>query len=173
MKRMYYNVHPDVNLTRGKLIKRIAARAIVMKGRSILLMYTKRYNDYSLPGGGVDADEPIEDGLIRELEEETGATDIKIKRIYGYTEEFRPYYRSKNDCMHMISYLYTCTIGEHFKPAALETYEVKNGMTAIWIDIDEAIAHNRRVMQSRDEHLGLSIERETIVLEDIAKNELI
>ena len=69
MKRMYYNVHPDVNLTRGKLIKRIAARAIVMKGRSILLMYTKRYNDYSLPGGGVDADEPIEDGLIRELEE--------------------------------------------------------------------------------------------------------
>ena len=36
------------------LIERHAARAIVLKGEDILLLFTERYHDYSLPGGGID-----------------------------------------------------------------------------------------------------------------------
>ena len=40
-----------------RLIVRHAARAIVVKGVDILLLFTQRYHDYSLPGDGIDAGE--------------------------------------------------------------------------------------------------------------------
>lgn len=55
-----------------------------MHKQHILLMYTKRYDDFSLPGGGVDEHESIEQGLIRELQEETGAQNIVIKKSSAY-----------------------------------------------------------------------------------------
>ena len=39
------------------LIERHAARAIVLRGSDILLLFTERYHDYSLPGGGIDEGE--------------------------------------------------------------------------------------------------------------------
>lgn len=41
------------------IAERIATRAIVLKGDQILLLYTRRYNDYSLPGGGVEEGETL------------------------------------------------------------------------------------------------------------------
>lgn len=69
--------HPDVSPTdissasELTLIERHAARGIVLKGEDILLLYTQRYHDYSLPGGGIDDGEDEVEGLIRELREET------------------------------------------------------------------------------------------------------
>ena len=62
------DIHPDSDLT---LTVRHAARGIVLKGEDILLLYTQRYHDYSLPGGGIDDGEDEVEGLIRELREET------------------------------------------------------------------------------------------------------
>ena len=55
--------HPDVSPadispnSDLRLIERHAARGIVVKGERILLVYTQRYDDYSLPGGGIDEGE--------------------------------------------------------------------------------------------------------------------
>ena len=62
------DIHPDSDLT---LTVRHAARGIVLKGEDILLLYTQRYHDYSLPGAGIDDGEDEVEGLIRELREET------------------------------------------------------------------------------------------------------
>ena len=61
--------HPDVSpvdisaASELTLIVRHAARAIIVKGETILLLYTQRYHDYSLPGGGIDEGEDIVTGV--------------------------------------------------------------------------------------------------------------
>jgi 8-oxo-dGTP pyrophosphatase MutT (NUDIX family) len=157
--------HKDVKTLEGSLFERRAARGIIIKDSKILLLYTKRYNDYSFPGGGVDPEEDLVTGLKRELAEETGAKNIEVISEFGYIDEYRPYYKPQYDLIHMLSYFYVCKIDDDFDNANLEEYEVANGMSAVWIDINEAIRHNKKVIAEQEESMGFSIERETLVLE--------
>jgi len=164
--KTYY--HPEVkSLDNKSVFTRLAARAIVTQNDTILLMYTERYEDYSLPGGGLDDDEDIIEGLIRELCEETGAKNVRIIKPFGAYEEYRPWHKPNYDIQHMISYCYTCEIDKELGSAKLESYEIKNGMKALWVNIHEAIEHNKTTMAA-SEKKGLSIERETFLLELIA-----
>ena len=162
-------IHKSLENLDGRVFKRITARGIILKDSKILLQYTKRYNDYSFPGGGVDSDEDLITGLKRELEEETGATNIQIIDEFGYIEEFLPHYNPKYDIIHNLAYFYICDINENFDKAKLEDYEIANGMTPIWVDIREAINHNKRVIERNEKSKGIYIERETLVLELVAK----
>jgi ADP-ribose pyrophosphatase YjhB (NUDIX family) len=166
--------HPDVSpedispASKLKLMERHAARGIVVKGDNILLLFTQRYHDYSLPGGGIDDGEDEVAGLIRELQEETGAQGVRNVKAFARYDEYRPWYKSDADIIHMISHCYTCEIDDELGDTALESHEVSNGMTPVWMNIYEAIAHNDDVM-ANSEKKGLSIERETFLLRVIAR----
>lgn len=162
-------IHKDVENLDGRIFERRAARGIILKDSKILLLYTKRYNDYSFPGGGVDDEEDLLTGLKRELAEETGAKNVEIISEFGYIDEYRPHYKPEYDLIHMLSYFYVCKIADDFEEASLEDYELANGMSSIWIDIYEAIKHNKEVIESQEESMGFSIERETLALELIVK----
>ena len=131
-------------------------------------MYTERYEDYSLPGGGLDENEDQIEGMSRELREETGAQEIRNIQPFGTYEAYRPWYKPDHDIQHMVSYCYTCEISQELGESSLEGYEKKNGMKAIWINIHEAIEHNKKTMASSPKK-GMSIERETFLLELIAE----
>ncbi|TLP79250.1 NUDIX hydrolase [Maribacter sp. ACAM166] len=162
--------HPEVHTLENKSIfTRLATRSIALQGSSILLLYTERYEDYSLPGGGLDLGEDKTEGMMRELREETGARDITNIKPFGAYEEYRPWHKPDYDIQHMISYCYTCEINSELGKSNLESYEVKNGMKAIWITIHEAIAHNTKTMATSDKK-GMSIERETYLLKRIAEH---
>ena len=163
--------HPDVTDLKGAILARIAARGIILDGSNILLMYTERYHDYSLPGGGVDEGEDLIEGLIRELEEETGARHVRDILPLGVYEEFRPWYKPEHDILHMLSYCYFCTIDKERDEPNFEDYEIANGMQIIWMNIHEAITHNRDIIANSPKK-GLSIERETWLLEWIAEHHL-
>ncbi|ODP96158.1 MULTISPECIES: NUDIX hydrolase [Salinivibrio] len=150
------------------IIKRNAARAIALDGDEILLMYTARYDDYSLPGGGMDEGETPEQAMIRELEEETGAQQIRDIRPFGCFEEYRPWYRDGADVMHMLSYCFYCRVDRDLGTPTFEHYEINNGMRPVWVSIDHAIAHNKAVM-ANSEKAGQSLVRETMLLEMIAQ----
>ncbi|SNR64972.1 ADP-ribose pyrophosphatase YjhB, NUDIX family [Maribacter sedimenticola] len=168
MQLLKCHYHPEVTSLKNKsILKRLATRSIAMQGNAILLVYTARYEDYSLPGGGLDIGEDNIEGMIRELCEETGAKDIKNIQPFGIYEEFRPWYKPDHEIQHMISYCYTCEVSKELGPTKLEAYEIKNGMKALWIDIDKAIAHNKRTMITSNK-MGMSIIRETFLLELIA-----
>lgn len=173
MKLLSTHYHEAITSLEGKIEKRIAARGIIIKDKQILLMYTNRYNDYSLPGGGVDAGESIAEGLIRELEEETGARNIQVGEGMGIYEEYRPARTPGFDILHMTSHIYKITCDEVFDLPKFESYEVKNGMKTVWIDINEAIDHNKRVIERLEPSMGLSIKRELFLLESIKQEYLL
>ena len=61
---------------------RITARAIVQnKCELFAVMYSEKFNLYSLPGGGVEDGEDIIGALKREILEETGCSCDKISEI--------------------------------------------------------------------------------------------
>ncbi len=159
------DISPESELT---LIERHAARGIVINGEDILLLYTKRYHDYSLPGGGIDEGEDEIEGLIRELKEETGAQGIRNVTPFARYDEYRPWYKADADIIHMISHCYVCDIDDELGETALESHEVNNGMIPRWMNIYEAIAHNEDVIANSDKK-GLSIDRETFMLKVIAE----
>ena len=168
MRHLKTHFHPDITTLDNKIIlQRLSTRSITTQGNRILLMYTERYEDYSLPGGGLDKGEDMIVGMMRELNEETGATGIQNIKPFGMYEEYRPWYKQDYDVQHMISYCYTCDINETLGKSSLEEYEKKNGMKAVWINIQEAINHNHNTMATSDKQ-GMSIVRETYLLKLIA-----
>ncbi len=171
MRLLKTAIHPDANPQSSTMFHRRAARAIVLNGENILMLYTERYHDYTLPGGGVDEGEDIIEGLIRELKEETGAKDIDDIVPFGRYEEFRPWYKNDFDTVHMDSYCFTCSVHNELGETQLEDYEIHNGMRPVWLNIHEAIAHNEHTLANSDKK-GLSIERETFLLKLIV-NELL
>ena len=171
MRLLKSTVHPDISSLEHRTFLRSATRAIILKGEMILMHYTERYHDYTLPGGGLDAGEDLQQGLIRELQEETGAQNIRNIREFGLYEEFRPWYKPDFDIMQMKSYCYLCDIDAQLGETKLEDYEIKNGMKAVWLNIYDAIKHNEQTMHSSDKK-GMSIERETFLLKLIAQEQL-
>ncbi|GAB6088893.1 NUDIX hydrolase [Spirochaeta dissipatitropha] len=150
-------------LKRKKIVQRLACRAIVRRQDSILLLYTQRYHDYSLPGGGLEPNEDPVQGLIRELEEETGAQGIRNIQPFGKYEEYRPWYKPENSILHMISWCYTLDADFDLGESRMEHYEVQNGMEPRWVCLSEAIRHNEETIKNSP-HKGQSIERETYIL---------
>ena len=170
MQILKTHYHPDIKTLENKTVfTRLATRSITMQGDRILLLYTERYEDYSLPGGGLDSGENKIEGMIRELCEETGAQNIRNIKPFGAYEEYRPWYKPDYDIQHMISYCYTCEINQELGRSNLESYEIKNGMSAKWINIQEAINHNTQTIAT-SEKKGMSIERETFLLKLIAES---
>ncbi|MCK8047035.1 NUDIX domain-containing protein [Shewanella sp. 1CM18E] len=171
MRLLKSTVHADLShLTAAELtaksFHRQAARGIILKGEEILMLYTERYHDYSIPGGGVDEGEDIQSGLIRELEEETGAQHIEIISEFGRYEEFRPWNREGFEVVHMDSFCFVCDIHAELGETKLEAHEIQNGMTPVWINIHQAIAHNEHTIANSPKK-GMSIERETFLLKQI------
>lgn len=165
MKLLRNTIHPDIDSLDDKIItQRLATRAIAMQGEQILLLYTERYHDYSLPGGGLDDGEDQIRGMIRELEEETGAQNISDIQAFGRYEEYRPWYKDNADVIHMISYCYTCKVDKVLGETRFESHEINNGMKPVWITLEEAIQHNLKTIEHSDKK-GMSIERETFLLQ--------
>ena len=165
-------VHPELatlDVPPERIQRRRAARGIIVDGEEILLLYTRRYNDFSFPGGGVDDHEDLLEGLHRELAEETGATGLEVLAPYGRVEEFRPHNKPQFDLMHMDSFFYHCRAERLLGETRLEDYELANGMEARWVNLHQAIEHNRAVIAAREASMGLSILRETRMLQHVSQ----
>jgi ADP-ribose pyrophosphatase YjhB (NUDIX family) len=172
MRHIHTATHSDIDTLENKTIfQRRSTRAIALRGDMILMLYTESYHDYSLPGGGLNEGEDVISGMIRELQEETGAMNIVDIKEFGIYEEYRTWRKTDFDIQHMVSYCYTCTVDKELGDTNLEYYELSNGMKPVWINIYDAIAHNEETLAT-SEKKGMSIERETYLLH-LIKTELL
>ncbi len=112
---------------------RLTARAIVMSpDNRCALMYAAKFGIYTLPGGGVEEGETIEEALIREITEETGCTIDRFDPL-GYVEENRFH----ADYTQISYYYIVHTLDEALHPH-LTALEAANGTSAMWCTLDEA-----------------------------------
>ncbi|BCZ47898.1 NUDIX hydrolase [Clostridium gelidum] len=150
----------------GNINFREAVRGIIIKENKILMVYSKN-KDYKFPGGGIKKDEGHMEALKREVVEETGYVCSKINEQVGIvTEKSRDRY-TNDRTFKMISYYYVAEVSNIRKPQKLDPYEAKLEFKPEWVDIDDAIRNNEKIITLGISPIANWIFRETYVLKEI------
>jgi mutator protein MutT len=93
-------------IPREKLVFRPSVYAIIVDAGRALLLNTRHTGTYSLPGGGIELGETIEEALRREVHEETGI-EVNISRFFRFEEQFF-YYDPSDEAFHSFLFFYLC-----------------------------------------------------------------
>lgn len=154
---------------------RTTVRAVIVDdNHNVLMVYSKLYDDYTFPGGGLKEDEDKIKALKRELREELGARKITILQNLGYIEEVK-YGLFDMGSIYLQTSIYYVVKIESLGKQRLEYRERMHGIKPTWKDISEVIEHNKRIMNDTNHQaygLKTVLVREQIVLEKIKELDL-
>ncbi len=137
MRRIAYLTDRELLGTPGlsQARPRLTARAIVLSPENrCALMYAAKFGIHTLPGGGVEEGESIEDALRREITEETGCRIVSFEPL-GYVEENRAHADYTQ-----LSYYYIVRTQDETLHPHLTALEAENGTRAMWCTLEEAYA---------------------------------
>jgi 8-oxo-dGTP diphosphatase len=152
----------------GKTIERTAVRAVIQRGRELLMIYSAKVGDYKFPGGGVAEGESQAEALRREVIEECGATLIRIGDEVGAIIEYNFAVEDEFDTFKMTSHYFLCEVADGFSAQHLDDYEADLGFEPRWVPIDEALRVNRSLLELASPPEWLK--REIFVLEYLQRN---
>ena len=120
---------------------RSTAKAIIIHDGKVLLNRSigERIGEYySLPGGGQNRFEPLEDAVRRECLEETGL-HVRITRMAAVCEEIwdSPEMREAHpDYCHRMLHIFLCEVDESYPPEEAKEPDYQT-IEAVWVPIDE------------------------------------
>lgn len=119
-------------------VRSTAKAIIVHNGRILLNKCYDKHNGhyYSLPGGGQQQYEPIEQAIVRECLEETGytVTPLRFAALYEeicLDEETRATYPQY---AHKVYHIFVCSLSSQAQTAPTETDDLQLG--AVWVEIE-------------------------------------
>ncbi|WP_019909606.1 NUDIX hydrolase [Paenibacillus sp. HW567] len=95
--------------------------------------YTGRYD---LPGGRLEENEGLRDGLVREFMEETGLT-VSVQSNSGTFDCFVRFQEEAFTHMHHIAALCTVEIAGEGRPAKIVEFAEQDSLGAEWVDLSE------------------------------------
>lgn len=127
----------------GREVRRTAARAVVRRG-GLLLLVRSTLGDVKLPGGGVEPGEAPAAALVRELEEECGATGVVVGEPLVDVVERRPA-QEPGAVFVMTSHYVACRIAGPLSEQRLDPYEADLGFAPVWMSADDALAVHARL----------------------------
>jgi ADP-ribose pyrophosphatase YjhB (NUDIX family) len=129
------DIFPEMTVTNPDVdcVDRLTGKAIIIDTEGKIALVAEKNLIYTLPGGGIDAGESIENGIIREMLEETGCS-VKINFILGCTDDYR-----NRDKKHCINYCAVSKVIGEKGDAKLTDEETKNGLHVKWFTIGNAI----------------------------------
>ena len=140
----------------------------VMNGLKVLMVKRRNHPSiglWALPGGFVDIDEDVKAAAVRELEEETGLTNIPIQQMFTYGEAWRdPRWR-------IITVAYLALVDDSVQ--AIEAGD--DAADAKWVDLSMEIISSEIVTEEgkKKEHtlynLSLHVPDDSNVLNAIVK----
>ena len=113
---------------------RRAARALVFQGNKIAVLNAKALFLHQLPGGGVEGNESIGEGLMREVMEETGCIINQIQDLGVVIE-----YRNEIELI-QVSYVFTGNVQDGSRQPVFTGEEIDEGFVLEWMTVDEAFA---------------------------------
>ncbi len=126
-----------------KVFRRPSARAVILKGDKIALVYATEEKYYKFPGGGIHEDEDKKEALIREVREETGLNVIPESiREYGSVLRKQKSEKADDTVFEQENYYYLCETEDTQGAQDLDEYEKDAGFMLVYADIDEAIKTN-------------------------------
>lgn len=157
---------PGVDI-HGKTDHRVAVRAVVIREKKLLMVYSPINGDYKFPGGGVGKKEKPEYALKREIQEECGMNLTNILQDIGCIIEYAIPMKKKYDVFKMTSNYYLCKLDTVTFEQRLDPYEKKLGFQPVWVDIDTAIQSDKSVLQVETKRPPKWTAREVFMLEYI------
>lgn len=116
---------------------RSCARALIVQDRTVLVQVKSKpgRGEYlTLPGGRQDPGETLTDCLIRECEEEIGATVI-VERLLHVAETFRDKPRGRR---HQLDVLFACSVPGGYVPR-LGHRPDRSQIATAWVPLDQAL----------------------------------
>ena len=150
----------------GRTIYREAVRGIIYQNGQLLMIYSTQNGDYKFPGGGREADEPLQTTLAREIREECGASLLEITGEFGKVIEYDTPMEKDFDLFKMTSYYFLCRIDSEIglKEQKLDDYERDLGFTPVWIETNQALKNNLKLLESPERLNPRWTKREAFVL---------
>lgn len=95
-----------VDVLTEKFFFRPSAYGFILRDKEVLVMGNRSNDKLWFPGGGIEIDERLEEGLTREVKEETGLK-IEIGELVLTTENFF-YYQPLDEAYHAFIFFYVC-----------------------------------------------------------------
>ena len=149
------------------VFRRPSARAVIIKGDKIALVYSGKEKYYKFPGGGIHDDEDKKEALIREVREEVGLVVIpETIREYGSVLRRQKSTVSDNTIFEQENYYYFCDVRDEIISQQLDDYENEAEFALRIVSIDDAIAVNT-AYTTDDPFNEIMIRRDKQVLEMI------
>ncbi|MDO9087367.1 MAG: NUDIX domain-containing protein [Anaerolineaceae bacterium] len=164
-------VHKPNLLLDGRTTMREAVRAIILKEKQVLMVFSPVNGDYKFPGGGIQDGEERWAALAREIKEECGTKLIKILDEFGKMIELDLAEEEEFDLFKMTSYYYLCEVEDSFGEQNLDDYEYEYGFRPEWVSLEHAIAVNRALLEDPPPNIQRWVSRELFVLEELEKFE--
>lgn len=134
------------------IIYRTAVRAIILRGKEILMVYSPKAKEFKFPGGGIGKDEPREVALKREVIEEVGHDIKSVNEPLGYVDQLYNDIYDDDKYFYQRSYYYFCEIEEEYVGMKLSESERAMAYLPQWVTIDEAIRVNRYKIDNDNEY---------------------
>lgn len=152
--------------------RRDSARAIIIRDGRVAMVYSRRYDYYKFPGGGLEPHESPIEALQRETLEESGLQIIPASiREYGFVHRIQKSRTDETVCWVQDNYYYLCEAEEAVQAQQLDRYEAEEGFTLVFADPLTVIRTNRQVKETPYD--PIMFEREARVLEFLQKEKIL
>lgn len=118
---------------------RIATKAIIRRNGRLLVQHKQSANGsdyYTLPGGGQERGETLEQALIRECHEELGVT-VTVGMLRFVREHL---VINERDDVHQVDLIFICTIADDAEPI-IGAIPDDEQIGAAWLPIDRLAAY--------------------------------
>lgn len=129
----------------SELVWRPTAYAIIIQDNQILL--SPQWDGYDLPGGGVDIGETPEDGVIREIKEETGLL-AQVEKFITYRNCFYAFRKKQVHAQTIMLYFECSIIGGELSTEGFDESEKNYARLAEWVPLEKL--HEIKVQNTVD-----------------------
>lgn len=116
---------------------RLAAKALICRDKTVLVQH-KIYEDglerFTLPGGGVNLDETLDEALTRECKEEMGAS-IEILGLLYVADFLKAKRTAPPTHRHQVEHIFLCSVPEAYVPQN-GPHPDKHQADIMWLSVD-------------------------------------